>query len=308
MEENRIIQNERSDRYIVLDVGGSSVKHGLLDAQGKVLEKGAIVTDNKDINRFILDVKAIVEKYSKNENIKGLACSFPGAVNPKTGFIEGISAVPCIHNINMKKLLMEATGLEVSMENDANCSALAEGWIGSAKDVDNFVSIVLGTGIGGAVVINKRILRGKNLHGGEFGFMQVTDDKREDGVGNVWSRVASTAALVRRVANRKGIPVYELTGELVFEMEKEDYEVKEEVVEWFKGVARGIYNIKYILDPEKILIGGGISVRSDFIDRLNYYLEVIKNQESTLCIKVERCNFANDANLIGALYNFLYCE
>ena len=203
--------------------------------------------------------------------------------------------MPCIHNVNMKKLLSEATGLEISMENDANCSALAEGWIGTAKDVDNFVSIVLGTGIGGAVVINKRILRGKNLHGGEFGFMQVTDDKGEDG-------------LVRRVARRKGIPVSELTGQLVFEMEKEDYEVKEEVAGWFKGVAKGIYNIQYILDPEKILIGGGISIRNDFIERVNQYLELMKNEESTLDIKVEKCKFANDANLIGALYNFLYCK
>ena len=212
MEGNNIIQNEKIDKYIVVDVGGSAVKYGLLNQYGEVLEKGNIVTDNEDINKFIFDIKGITEEYRNHENIKGLACSFPGAVNPKTGFIEGISAVPCIHNVNMKKLLTEATGLEVSMENDANCSALAEGWIGTAKEADNFVSIVLGTGIGGAVVINKRILRGKNLHAGEFGFMQITDDKGEDGLGNVWSRIASTGALVRRVAKRKGIPVSELTG------------------------------------------------------------------------------------------------
>lgn len=301
-------ENKKIDKYIVLDVGGSAIKYGLLNKYGQVLEKGSIVTDNEDINKFISDIKDITEKYINHENIKGLACSFPGAVNPKTGFIEGISAVSCIHNVNMKKILSEATELEVSMENDANCSALAEGWIGAAKDVDNFVSIVLGTGIGGAVVINKRILRGKNLHGGEFGFMQITDDKGEDGLGNVWSRVASTGALVRRVAKRKGIPVYELTGQLVFEMEKKDNEVKEEITEWFKGVAKGIYNIQYILDPEKILIGGGISIRNNFIDRVNQYLELMKNEESTLNIKVEKCKFANDANLIGALYNFLYCK
>ncbi|WP_300954457.1 ROK family protein, partial [uncultured Clostridium sp.] len=254
------------------------------------------------------DIKSIVEKYIKSENIKGLACSFPGAVNQKTGFIEGVSAVPCIHNVNMKKLLSEATALEISMENDANCSALAEGWIGAAKDVDNFISIVLGTGIGGAVVIDKKILRGKNLHGGEFGFIQVTDEKGENGLGNVWSRVASTGALIRRVANRKNIDVSDLTGQLVFEMEKDDEEVKEEFAEWFKVLAKGIYNIQYILDPEKILIGGGISARKDFIDRLNKYLELMKNKESTLDIKVEKCEFDNDANLIGALYNFLYCK
>ena len=301
-------ENKKIDKYIVLDIGGSAIKYGLLNQYGEVLENGNIVTDNDDINKFISDIRSITEKYINNENIKGLACSLPGAVNPKTGFVEGISAVSCIHNVNMKKLLSEATGLEVSIENDANCSALAEGWIGTAKDVDNFVSIVLGTGIGGAIIINKRILRGKNLHGGEFGFMQVTDDKGEDGLGNVWRRVASTGALVRRVAKRKRIPVSKLTGQLVFEMEKEDIEVKEEVTEWFKGLAKGIYNIQYILDPEKILIGGGISIRNDFIQRINQYLELMKNEESTLDINVEKCKFGNDANLIGALYNFLYCK
>ena len=301
MKENKII-----DKYIALDVGGSAIKYGLLNKYGEILEKGNIVTDNEDIDKFIFDIKIIVEKYIKSENIKGLACSFPGAVNQKTGFIEGVSAVPCIHNVNMKKLLSEATALEISMENDANCSALAEGWIGAAKDVDNFISIVLGTGIGGAVVIDKKILRGKNLHGGEFGFIQVTDEKGENGLGNVWSRVASTGALIRRVANRKNIDVSDLTGQLVFEMEKDDEEVKEEFAEWFKVLAKGIYNIQYILDPEKILIGGGISARKDFINRLNQYLELMKNEESTLDIKVEKCEFANDANLIGALYNFLY--
>ncbi len=303
MKENKII-----DKYIALDVGGSAIKYGLLNKYGEILEKGNIVTDNEDIDKFIFDIKSIVEKYIKSENIKGLACSFPGAVNQKTGFIEGVSAVPCIHNVNMKKLLSEATALEISMENDANCSALAEGWIGAAKDVDNFISIVLGTGIGGAVVIDKKILRGKNLHGGEFGFIQVTDEKGENRLGNVWSRVASTGALIRRVANRKNIDVSDLTGQLVFEMEKDDEEVKEEFAEWFKVLAKGIYNIQYILDPEKILIGGGISARKDFIDRLNKYLELMKNKESTLDIKVEKCEFDNDANLIGALYNFLYCK
>ncbi len=303
MKENKII-----DKYIALDVGGSAIKYGLLNKYGEILEKGNIVTDNEDIDKFIFDIKSIVEKYIKSENIKGLACSFPGAVNQKTGFIEGVSAVPCIHNVNMKKLLSEATALEISMENDANCSALAEGWIGAAKDVDNFISIVLGTGIGGAVVIDKKILRGKNLHGGEFGFIQVTDEKGENGLGNVWSRVASTGALIRRVANRKNIDVSDLTGQLVFEMEKEKEEVTEEFGEWFKVLAKGIYNIQYILDPEKILIGGGISARKDFIDRLNKYLELMKNKESTLDIKVEKCEFDNDANLIGALYNFLYCK
>lgn len=145
------------EKYVAIDVGGTSIKYGLIEGNGVILERGSISTRGNDINELIADIKEVVCKYKEKYEIKGLACSFPGAVDPKSGFIGGGSAVACIHGPNIKKLLEEATGLVTAIENDANCSALAECWIGSGKDVDSFASVVFGTGIGGAIVINKRI-------------------------------------------------------------------------------------------------------------------------------------------------------
>lgn len=292
------------NKYIAIDVGGSSIKYALMNEQGDILEKGSIDTYRDDIEEFIERIGLLVDSYKKNHDILGLACSFPGAVNIKTGIIEGGSAIPCIHGPNIRELLENRCGLAVSMENDANCAGLAEGWIGAAKGISNYACVVVGTGIGGCVVINNTLLRGRNLHGGEFGYM-LTKDSRGI-LDNIWSEVASTNALVTEVSKLKKIKKNKLDGKIVFHMaECGDSQVIDELDKWYMNLARGIYNIQYIIDPEKILIGGAISERDDFIEGINEKLKLLKADCATLDISVEKCKFRNNSNLIGALYNFL---
>lgn len=202
----------------------------------------------------------------------GVALSMPGAINTETGVIGGGSAIPYIHGPNVKELLQEKTGLTVELENDANCAGLAEGWIGAAKDVSDYVCLVIGSGNGGALVLNKKIHHGKNLHGGEFGYM-LMENYLEQPPGENWSSVASTGGLVRHVAKRKGMDEASLDGKRVFEMADEgDYDVQDEIQKFIKRLAVGIFNIQYAIDPEKILIGGAISSREKLIDGLNEQL------------------------------------
>ncbi|MPQ43801.1 ROK family protein [Clostridium tarantellae] len=293
------------NKYVVIDVGGSSIKHCLMNNEGIILEKGNIKTKGEDINLFIESIGEIVDFYKEKNEIKGLACSFPGAVNVKTGVIGGGSAVPCIHGPNIKELLERRCNLKVSLENDANCAGLAEGWIGVAKGISNYACIVVGTGIGGCIVVNNTILRGKHLHGGEFGYMFTRDSIKN--TDNTWSTIASTNALVNRVSKVKNICKEKLNGEMVFKMANEgDEEIIKEIDNWYMDLARGIFNIQYIIDPEKIVIGGAISKREDFTDKINEKLKLLKDNCATLDISVEKCKFNNDSNLIGALYNFLY--
>lgn len=292
-------------KYVVIDIGGSSIKHALMTENGEVLEKGSIKTEGNDINLFIESIGKIVDSYKENNEICGLACSSPGAVDVKTGFVGGGSAVPCIHGPNIKELLEERCKLRVSIENDANCAGLAEGWIGAAKGIENYACVVVGTGIGGCIVVNGRILRGKHLHGGEFGYMFTRDS--EGLTDRIWSEVASTNALVTRVSKLKGIEKSQLDGKKVFEMAEDgDEEIKNEIESWYMDLARGMYNIQYIVDPEKIVVGGAISTREGFDEKINEKLALLKSDIATLDVKVEKCKFENDSNLIGALYHFLY--
>jgi len=209
----------------------------------------------------------------------------------------------------MTELIKERTGLPVTIENDANCAALAEGWIGAAKDTDYYICIVIGTGIGGSIVMNHSILRGANLHGGEFGYMIMNDGNGLSGkrdLQSTWSQTSSTRALVTRVEAEKSLPIGTLTGEDVFRLaESKDVAAQESLTQFYKSLAIGVYNLQYTLDPEKILIGGGISKRKEVIDGINAELALLKDDISTLTIGVEPCQFDNDANLIGALFHYL---
>jgi predicted NBD/HSP70 family sugar kinase len=290
--------------YGVFDVGGSAIKYALMNESGQFIEKSSLPTPKEGIDPFLDTMISVVERFDSTHRLKGIALSMPGAVDVKTGIIGGISAIPYIHGPNFKEILLERTGLPVEMENDANCAGLAEGWIGAAKDVEDYICIVIGTGIGGALVLNKKIRHGSNLHGGEFGFMIM--EGYLDDQGEMWSHLGATGALVRQIAKLKGVDPDTLDGKKVFEMaDNGDEEVQAEIEKFIKRIAVGIFNLQYAIDPEKILIGGAISQRAGLIDQINEALSQMKNDIHRLPVKVERCQFGNDSNLIGALYHFL---
>lgn len=150
--------------------------------------------------------------------ILGIAVSAPGAVDVSTGVIGGKSAVSGIHGPAWIEELQKCFGLPASIENDANCAAMAEVTFGNGRGCKNLAFVVCGTGIGGAVVIDGKICHGSHLYGGEFGCMVMRDD---EGKLSTFSLQASTMSLVRRV--RKVYPDQEWDGRRVFEeAEKND--------------------------------------------------------------------------------------
>ena len=292
--------------YMVFDIGGTYIKYAVMNDEAMKLESGKIPTPREGLEVFLQNITDIVMHYRSLFDIKGIALSSPGAVDVYRGFIGGASAIPYIPGVCLTDLLKEKTGLFVSIENDANCAALAEGWIGRAKETDYYICIVIGTGIGGSIVINQTILRGAALHGGEFGYMITGNPVQMNPLQSTWSKVASTHALVEEVEVRKSLAKGTLNGEDVFRLaEGGDLVAKESLAYFYKKLAVGIYNLKYALDPKKILIGGGISKRPEVIEGINQELRHLKDEISTLDITVEACQFDNDANLIGALFHFL---
>lgn len=297
------------EAYMVVDIGGTYIKYSVMNKAAEKLASGKVPTPDDGLATFLEKISEIANEFKASFDIKGIALSSPGAVNIKTGFIGGASAIPYIHGVCMTNLIEERTGLPVTIENDANCAALAEGWIGAAKETDYYICIVIGTGIGGSIVMNHSILRGANLHGGEFGYMIMNDGTGLSGksdLQSIWSLTASTRALVAKVEAEKSLPTGTLTGEEVFRLaELKDVAAQESLAQFYKNLAIGAYNLQYTLDPEKILIGGGISKRKEVIEGINAELALLKDDTSTLTIEVEACQFDNDANLIGALFHFL---
>lgn len=292
--------------YSVFDVGGSSIKYALMNESGDFIEKSSVTTPKDGIQSFVDCIDSIVKDFQKRFLLEGIALSMPGAVDIDTGFIYGVTALPYIHGPNIRQLLQDRTNLSVELENDANCAGLAEGWIGAAKDVKDYICVVIGTGIGGALILDKKIRHGKNLFGGEFGYM-IMEDYFEKPLGENWSSLGAVGGLIQLVGKRKGIDPSTLDGKKIFEMaEADDMEVQDEIDKFIIRLAVGIYNLQFIIDPEKILIGGAISGREGFITEINHRLSQMKLDQDSLTIQVEQCRFGNDSNLIGALYHFLH--
>src|SRR5699024_8376536 len=242
----------------------------------------------------------------KNEDIQGIAISSPGSVGDD-GVIYGASAIPYIHGPNIQQLIEEVSGLAVEIENDANCAALAEIWQGSAKGKKEVAVIVIGTGIGGALIHEGQLVKGAHLHAGEFGYMILDPNQLGSGM-NTFSELASSYSIIKRVAQAKAVDPVSLTGEEIFQAaEAGDQAGQRAINKFFRSLALGIYNVQYAYDPELILIGGGISTRPDLIDKVNDQLETIVHSVDVAKITptIDTCHFKQNANMIGATYHFI---
>ena len=220
----------------------------------------------------------------------------------ETGIITGCSAVPFIHGFSWKELIQKELNLPCAIENDANCAALSEIYFGQAKNVKNMAFFVIGTGVGGAIITDGKISHGANRYAGEFGMMLVEDD-----LGNIqnFSLLASTSSMVRKMEQYTS---QSWNGKRIFEEAKNGNRLCQKTIDTFyHNLAMGVYNIQHTIDPEMILFGGGISERDDFVDSLMNAYEAIceKLDFDSLRPNCKCCTYRQDANLFGALANFI---
>lgn len=283
---------------VAFDLGGSSVKYGVLNSLGDFLFKGNFLTP-KDSFETLLSKMIEAFDSMKKFNLQGVSISSPGAVNSSTGVIGGISAIPYIHNFQIKKIFEKTFNLPVEIENDGNCSALAEFWLGNGKDFKNIISLVLGSGIGGAVIQNEKLITGKTFQSGEFGYMLLDGNK-------TWSSLCSTTSLVEKakyitkIDNLDGIELFNL---LVTEHPK----IRNLLQNYYFNLSKGIYNLQCAFDSETFIIGGGISSNPIFFENLNSHLKVFYEslEDKVEMPFIQKALFENDSNLIGAVYNFI---
>jgi len=284
---------------LAFDIGGTSVKYGVWTKEN-LIEKAKFKTPKtwEEMKEQLLRVKLNV---SEHYNLGGVAFSAPGAVNQKAKQIEGTSAVPYLHFFPIYDELEALFELPVSMENDANSAGLAEAWQGSAKDSDMVLFVVIGSGIGGAVIVNKEVHHGPHLFGGEFGYMLLNEEK-------TFSQLGTAVAMAKRYAKRKGLSPDDVDGQQVFQLaEQGDPLAKEEVDTFYYYLTMGLYNLAYSFDPEKIVIGGGVSHLDGLLEKLDEsFKELLERlQWDTFKPILELCTYKSDANLIGAIYNFM---
>lgn len=279
--------------YLVFDIGGSSNKYALIE-NDKIVEKFSSKQEKnmEDLLKFFEDK---INFFAKSHKIDGIGFSSPGTVDSSIGNIYGKSAVEFITEYNFALEIKNKFNLPVAIENDANCAALAEIFYGKV-DKNYLAFLIIGSGIGGSITKNGKIIKGKSLEAGEFGYMLL---KNEDGNFDNFSKLATLPNIRRKMIKKYGI---DESTYLIFDkymQKKEPYFT--EVDQMFTYLAMGIYNIFYTVNPEKIYLGGAISSDERFVRE-------IKNKLNTgvfrsIDIDISPVSFFNDNNLYGAYAN-----
>ena len=287
---------------LVFDFGGTTVKYGMF-AQNALSEIKSFPTPLswEETKKIMDEIKA---DFEASHNIEGIAFSFPGCVDNKNGVILGASAIKHIHHFPIKEDLETHFNLPISMENDANCAALAECWIGAAKGLKDVLFVIVGTGIGGGVIVDGKLQLGAHLFGGELGFAILGEE--EDGTPITLSGHGTAVCMARRYCERKGVAEGTFSGKDVFELaEQGDALAAEEVDLFYKYLSRGLYNMQMSIDPEMIVIGGGISANPAIVQKVEDLTnDIIKQRIKDFTAKIVPCAYKNDANLLGAVKNF----
>lgn len=283
---------------LLFDWGGSSIKHGVWH-QDALTDTGAVKTPDswEKMQAQLLD---ICRQYQQRYDIQGVAISAPGSVDPARGVIGGLSAIPYIHHFPIVEALTALFGLPVSIENDANAAGIAEAALGAGRDDHHVLFVIVGSGVGGAILEDKVLRRGSHGYAGEFGLMTLEG-------GQTFSELGTAVAMARRYAQRMSLELDSISGAEVFRLaEQGDKVAKQEVAQFYHWMAVGLLNLQVCYDPDCLVIGGGISASDAIFAGIASRLTdlVAEKDLAEFMPKLLLCQYRNDANLIGAAVSF----
>lgn len=296
------------NKILAIDLGGTAIKYGLLSKEGIILSTSQVPTPKESFEQFLQVLDSIVSPISKE--ISGIAMSMPGRVDHKTGFIYTGGAVSSyMTNVPLGTILQERYQLPVAIENDGKCAAHAELWKGNLQNVDSGAVILIGFGIGGGIVLNRKVWRGVHHSAGEFSYL-VTDYQHGSEDSAFWNYSNGINGLLAPYATKKGLSLHEVNGKLFFEaLRQKDQDAQEIYTHYIQYLLSGILTLQGILDVDKFCIGGGISKEDILIESIrnavNSYFDHTPEYIAMNRPQIDRCLFSNDANLIGALKNFI---
>ncbi len=306
-------------KYLGIDIGGTSVKLGLVTDKGKIL-----ASDNYDVafdnykTPIFETVKKSIERFLKDNSINknelmGIGVSATGQVNSNTGVIVGVGGnIKNWCNTEIKKELEEIYNLKTTVINDANSMVIGEQWIGKAKNYKNIIGITIGTGVGGGIIVNSNVLLGNIGIAGELGHFSINSNGKVCTCGNIgcYEQYASMTALIKNVKEKYSdignlsISKDEINGKYILdELEKGNKELESVVINWIEDIGKGLVSLTHIFNPEIIIIGGAVSKQEKlFIKPVRNYVLSHVMQKFGENLKVEAAELENSAGLVGAVH------
>lgn len=278
-----------------VDVGGTSIKSALWEEETRTLGEVKQTPTPADLPHFDTLMQQLVS--AAGTELRGVAFSFPGAVNEAEGRIDGVSAVPYIHHFPIQAHLAKRLHLPITMANDANCAALGELTLGGGKGYENVLFLVIGTGIGGAVVLNGEIVPGTHRLAGEFGMMLDQNDQWGSTTGTlVQAAAAYTKETGREIGGKQLLQAVQAEDPVAIKVTKAMYHT----------LGHLLFSLQFTTDPEIIVIGGGASQNPQFIAGIREAVVTLAERAGIppLLPTIVPAQLGNDANLVGAAVHF----
>jgi len=308
--------------YIGIDLGGTFIKAGLVDENGKIILKSSIPTGKeRPYQEIIRDMAMLVKQIIKDaqideKDVKSIGIGSPGTPDNKAGILVYANNLTNFENVPLRTEIQKYIDIPVILDNDANCAALAESVAGAARDAQNSVTITLGTGVGSGVVIDGKVYSGFNYSAAEMGHMVIKMDGEQCTCGRkgCWEAYASATGLIEQtkraaMENKDSLINSLVDGDLskidaktAFDAAKQGDETGRKVVgQYIKYIAEGLINVINIFAPDVVVIGGGVSKEGEYLLkplRELVYKDVYFKGEPQTQIRVAQ--MGNDAGIIGA--------
>jgi glucokinase len=309
--------------YVGLDVGGTTMKACVVDAQGKPAKAVVSATEShlgqeRGLATMCETIRRSVEAAGLQiAAIAGIGVATPGTMDIPAGLILDPPNLKPWRNVPVKQHIHDHFGLPTAFQNDANAAAYGEFWVGAGREVKSMVLFTLGTGIGGGIIIDNKVLEGEHSHGGEVGHMKIEmNNGRQCGCGRrgCFEAYASATAVVKRTkealasdpkSSLHAIVEHDeadLTARAVFDAADHGDELAKKIIDesaYFLAV--GAMNLMHIMDPDAIVFGGGISKAGEpFLDRIKHYIHQLAFPVPAAKTHIRYAQLGNDAGFIGA--------
>lgn len=291
-------------KYVSIDIGGTAIKYGLLSEKGEILRRSERKTESYKGGPSILKKAVeITRNFCKTEEISGICISTAGMVDTKKGAI--FHAAPLIPNytgINFKKTLEEKFKVPCEVENDVNCAGLAEFVSGAAMGSKSSLMLTIGTGIGGSLILDGKVFHGFSGSACEVGYMHM--------LGSDFQTLGAASILTRKVAEWKNERTETWNGYYIFEEAKKGDELCIRAIDEMCDVlGLGIANICYVINPEVVVLGGGIMAQEEFLKkRIENAVDKYLIPSIASKTRIAFAKHRNDAGMLGAFYHFCQCR
>lgn len=282
-------------KIVAVDIGGTAIKSGLWNGM-ELMELKEWETQASLGGAYLMErVKELIYTY---RDFDGIGISTAGEVDTENGSIYyANSNIPGYTGMQVKKIMEEEFHVPTAVENDVNAAALGELNSGAGYGCKDFLCLTYGTGVGGSIVIDRKVYKGVSYSAGSFGGIVIHPEEKggTDSLEGCYERCASTTALVKRI---KKIDHSLDNGKKIFDaMERE--EIKEQIDLWINDICTGLITLVCIFNPSRIILGGGVMAQEYVISEIH---QKVKKQLPPSLQKVEiiPARLGNTAGMIGA--------